>query len=589
MVKELGPWDTLKSFGLKFGKTQGEIGENVNLDDINQFYCTMGFPNGVTPYDTLDSNNLIDKDKTGAFIVNNVFPNEVITAWKGLKHKKSKTPDTVGLSKLMMGLILPIPCISELITSFFNESFATGVVPTQLKNSRVVPIPKIPNASEPDDFRPLSLTTNLLMWMEKIYSNRLEVFISKNNILCDVQFGFRKYHSTEHLILALTDDIRLNLDIGKVCAVITVDYQKCFDSIPREKLLLKLFNLYNISDHWLRSYLSDREQFVNVGRSNSRRRKSLTGLPAGSILAARLFSLYMNDLCDVLTNGKVVSFADDSTFYFFGDVNNLNILELNVYNDMNNVVKYVKDNGMTLHPNKTKMLLLGNQSNLRKSCNFNVVINNVTIEHCDKLKCVGMMLDSKLTYEHHINDIAKRAYYRIRCLYTVKHYFSKESMKTIGVAIVMSIINYMSCVWGATSAKYLHVIEKVIRSLGRLVLNIKKYDSVANDISLDLKWFFPTDMCNYRTLCIMFKLIKYDNVPFFTNYFCKISALHNHCTRSAENNFRSTTKPKTEFARNSFNYRGVSLWNDLPISLKDESSYYVFKTKLKEHLLKLKL
>lgn len=53
-------WDTLKTFGLTFGKVQGEIGEGVSLDEINCHYSSMGFPEGVVPYDTLEPNVLID-------------------------------------------------------------------------------------------------------------------------------------------------------------------------------------------------------------------------------------------------------------------------------------------------------------------------------------------------------------------------------------------------------------------------------------------------------------------------------------------------------------------------------------------------
>lgn len=84
--------------------------------------------------------------------------------------------------------------------------------------------------------------------MEKIYSNKLEDFIEKNKTLSNRQFGFRKGHSTEHLVLALTDKIKMMIDKGFICALISTDFAKAFNSVPRGKLLEKLWAKYQISD-----------------------------------------------------------------------------------------------------------------------------------------------------------------------------------------------------------------------------------------------------------------------------------------------------------------------------------------------------
>jgi hypothetical protein len=357
--------------------------------------------------------------------------------------------------------------------------------------------------------------------------------------------------------------------------------------VPRGNLLKKLYNLYKISDHWLRDYLTDRYEFVNVGTDKSNCLKTLVGVPAGSILGPRLFSLYLNDMEKVLNYGKVLNFADDSTFLFFGQAKLLSELQSRVDTDMTEVLKYVHTNKMSLHKGKNKLLLLGSKTNVALMNNFYVQIKNVIVMPTDKLKCVGATLDSHLTWKFHIDDMAKRCYYRIRCLYAVKSYFSQNSLRIIGLSIVVSLLNYMSCVWGVTSKQNLCIAEKVIRSLARLVLNKRKYDPVASDIKLDLKWLFPQEMSEFRSLCNMFKIVKFNNVPYFSDYFSKINNVHEHSTRTCNNNYRSI-KPRTEYAKNSFNFKAISLWNALPQELQNISQYPLFQSKLKEYLLKRK-
>lgn len=126
--------------------------------------------------------------------------------------------------------------------------------------------------------------------MEKIYSNKLEDFIEKNKTLSNRQFGFRKGHSTEHLVLALTDKIKMMIDKGFICALISTDFAKAFNSVPRGKLLEKLWAKYKISDHWLRDYLTNQVQYVSVNGSNSKIKRTLAGVPAGSILGLPFFT-----------------------------------------------------------------------------------------------------------------------------------------------------------------------------------------------------------------------------------------------------------------------------------------------------------
>ena len=82
--------------------------------------------------------------------------------------------------------------------------------------------------------------------------------------------------------------------------------------------------------------------------------------------------------------------------------------------------------------------------------------------------------------------------------------------------------------------KNLTLLEKVIRSLSRFVLNKRKYDSVAYEICQELEWLFPKEMSEFKMLCIIFKLINVENIQFFSNYYVKNSYHHSYFTRTAD-------------------------------------------------------
>jgi len=162
---------------------------------------------------------------------------------------------------------------------------------------------------------------------------------------------------------------------------------------------------------------------------------------------------------------------------------------------------------LPLNEKKTVVLVVSNHHNLEEIKSFSININEVTGYASAELKCLGLILDSKLTWKNHLTNLVKKCYMRIRVIYSVRFYLTPENLKVLGQSLVLSLIYYMCPVGGLTSQKNLNLVEKVIRSLARLVLNKRKFDTIAEEIATDLKWFFPSDLNQYISLCLMYKIV----------------------------------------------------------------------------------
>ena len=123
---------------------------------------------------------------------------------------------------------------------------------------------------------------------------------------------------SELLLTQLTETWREAVDAGLVVAAAFIDFKKASDSVSHAILEMKLERDFGISGPllgWIRSYLSERQQFTIVNGSTSEMIPVSFGIPQGSVLGLTLFTLFTNDLPSSVSSGSVYMFADDTTVY----------------------------------------------------------------------------------------------------------------------------------------------------------------------------------------------------------------------------------------------------------------------------------
>ena len=153
---------------------------------------------------------------------------EVIDIINDLKSNKATGPNSIPNEILhFIKLIIAGP-LSKLI----NLSFEKAIYFDNLKISKAVPIFKDKgNLLERNNYRPISLLSNINKIIEKLMYKRLYSFLSSHKSIYIHQLGFRKRHSTIHALISLTDEIRYALDQNKIACGIFIDLQKAFDTV----------------------------------------------------------------------------------------------------------------------------------------------------------------------------------------------------------------------------------------------------------------------------------------------------------------------------------------------------------------------
>ena len=267
----------------------------------------------------------LDENSTG-FIEEHSFKGKPLREFKLLSQEEVRI--LVMKSKNSYNDILdPLPtflvkeCLNELlplITDIINTSLKFGIVSEPLKHAMIKPLlKKLGLELIEKNYRPVSNLSFISKLIERAVLEQYVDHLKSNNLEDPKQSAYKKFHSTETLLLKMKDNIQLHIDNGEVVLLVLLDLLVAFDTIDHEILINRLEKMYGIEHNcleWFKSYLKDRTQAVNIYSAISKESTLKQGVPQRSIHGPVLFNSYIAPLSDIAKRYKIddEKFADDN-------------------------------------------------------------------------------------------------------------------------------------------------------------------------------------------------------------------------------------------------------------------------------------
>ena len=343
---------------------------------------------------------------------------EVIKAIKTLQSKTSRTPDgypAFFIKGIANEIAIPFSLLFEL-------SMTTGQLPLVWKSAIVAPIFKKGPSSRKENYRPISLTCIACKVMEKVISKEILKHLQKYKLISNAQFGFLPHRSTcTQLISFLSRWLKCINDKLRIDNIY-IDFQKAFDTVSHQKLLIKL-EAYGIRYEllqWISDFLIDRTQCVSVGNSTSTSINVPSGVPQGSVLGPLLFIIYINDISSCLEPGcDMKLFADDvkvsSSRSEYHDNNN-DPLSFT----LQNLVTWCKTWQMRISLEKSYVFSFGNRNIQYKE----YYVDKSQLNSVVKVKDLGINLTENLKFTTNCANLSAKA---SSMCYLVKRIFTSRN------------------------------------------------------------------------------------------------------------------------------------------------------------------
>lgn len=489
------------------------------------------------------------------------------------KTNPSKAPGPDQLHPMVLK-----ECASNICTplqKIFQISLDQELVPPEWKIANVSPIYKKGNKKSPSNYRPVSLTSVACKTLEKIIRDRVMLHMDKNDLLTDKQFGFRNKRSTMLQLLHVLDVWTEMLDNKQAIDVFYLDFSKAFDRVPHERLLRKLY-AYGIQGNvlgWIRNFLKDRSQRVQIQGSFSEWKPVTSGIPQGSVLGPVLFILFINDLPDVIKS-LCSLFADDTKVFGPANTEEERVI---LQNDLNRLMQWSEEWQLKFNIEKCKVMHLGRNNSKGK---YQLRMENQTkpLDITEEEKDLGVIITPDLKFSQHVARIAKKANSMIGLVRRSFRFMDSKMFVLLYKAMIRSHLEYCHAVWNPINKTDADLLEKTQRRATKIVPELRDLPYQERLKILKL----PT--LNYRRkrgdMIMCYKLL-YGLVDSPGNLL-KLAGPSQMALRGNSKKLEKSRK-NTSLRQHNFTQRVVNDWNSLPEKVVTASSINTFKNALDLH------
>lgn len=552
---------------------KNETGERIPMADlpehINNYFINIGeeLANKFTRIENDQKTFKPDMNNT-KYELPKINKDEIIAKLTKISRDKATGVKNINATFL----ISAIQILIEEYTHLYNLVLTQGIYPDKWKIATVTPIPKIANPKLCGDLRPISILPLPGKIFEQIVSENIKDHLETTGYLVDQQNGFRKNRSTTKSLAILIDEIAEGIDKGEIAVTVFLDFKKAFDTVDHQVLLWKL-NVAGLGTNTcklLKNYLTNRKQATKLHNTTSSLQSVKTGVPQGSTLGPLMFILFLNDLPKVSNIPLFTLFADDASI-------TVRDRDIGIINDkLNTVLKqinlYCNENMLTLNTKKTEYVIFASKANKKRIQNFKLKIGTETLREVETYQYLGTSLDSMLNGTKQLSKLNRHLAIKLTSFRKIRNCMSERTASMFYKATILPIFDYNDIIYKLLTKQQQTKIQRIQNRALRIVykgknLPVKEMHRRSELDYLECRRY-------HHLMALMYNRTK------DTKYIDRTVRI----TRRAGAKLLTVPKPKTNKLKKVPIYNGSTMWNKLPVKVRNAGSKLTLKNLLKKHL-----
>ena len=196
-------------------------------------------------------------------------------------------------------------------------------------------------------------------------------------------------------------------------------------------------------------------------------------------------------------------YADDTHLTYAG--NCVDNLQLYLNQDLENVLKWLRVNKLTLNRTKTEFMLIGSRQRLSTlAVSPTITIYDNQVSQVTTAKSLGVTIDNKLDWRSHIDKLTKKVASGIGAIKRIRHLVPQATLLLIYQALIQPHFDYFNIVWGNCGITLQNKVQKLQNRAARVLTNLN-YDADAGHLFELLRWKNPASQPQIQRAIMVYK------------------------------------------------------------------------------------
>ena len=536
-----------------------------------------------------------------------VHPDEVDQVISNLSNSTSFGLDQIDTYTIKLIRLEILPALTHII----NLSITSKEFPSSWKKAKIIPLYKKDDVLNPKNYRPVAIIPIFSKVLERVIFNQMIKYMCDNKLLHPNHHAYRANHNTTTALIQMYDVWLKSLEAGELAGVCFLDMSAAFDIVDHS-ILIKKLELYGFESStimWITSYLTDRSQAVSIEGCMSRLLPVKQGVPQGSILGPLLYTIFTNELPEIIhgdphcsrqdqdhtqtwpsfnmackTCGSMTCYADDTTYSCSSE--DPTILSDKLTEKYKVMSDFLVNNRLKLNDDKTHLMVMTTSKARRRSDPSNLVSITTPTEviepsSCEKL--LGGYIHQDMKWNEHLQDnqdsLIKSLGSRLGALKMVGKVANFKNRKMIAEGILISKLSYLIALWGGCSNYLMRSLQVIQNKAARVVTKLDWF-TPTEDLLRQCGWLSVHQLAVYHSVLLVYKVMKTESPAYLHSMF---NTKYQYRTRQADSEIIKHMKcPHLTLTSQSFRFQASGHFNGLPNRIRNLESLPQFKLKVKE-------
>ncbi len=246
-----------------------------------------------------------------------------------------------------------------------------------------------------------------------------------------------------------------------------------------------------------------------------------------------------------------------------------------------NVKDWMTNNFLLLNSDKTEILLIVPKNSTQNLLDYNLHLDGCPVTS-STVKNLGVILDSNLSFENHISNVTKTAFFHLRNLSKLRNMLPVSDAEKLVHAFMTSRLDYCNALLGGCPASSINKLQVVQNAAARVLTRSRKYDHIT-PILQSLHWLPIKFRISYKILLLTYKALNGLAPAYLTSLLSRYNP--SRSLRSQNSGLLVVPRiAKSTKGGRAFSFLAPKLWNSLPDNVRGSDTLSLFKSRLKTHL-----